>query len=441
MRSPQLMAVRPAVGGFDSTSAGPAMTVLGTIVARITVILRGLALAEMVVQVIIWRSFYLASPWLLWGPAVALAWGGTSIAYLQHHRPTWQFVCADTAVCAGLALGAAWCVPPAIRGEAGSWLFILVTAQLLAPVWLTRWALSLPLAVAPAIAFATGTALAPASDLVTADPQRASTALLLVVVAVQLPVRRMLYGRAKRADAALAAADREARDQYVILSKNIERREQDRLMHDTILNTLTAIARSGGTAAAISQCRQDVALLESALGESGSAAADRPGADPGSAIEAVVGEMRARGLAVDLAVTDGDAAQGGAPEPAFVPGPATTALANATREALANVAAHAGTGQAWVTVEMTPPGDGALGGIVVTVRDAGAGFDPGRVDPARLGVRRSITERVEDRGGSASVRSAPGQGTVVCLCWPAGHPGLAPRDLAVGAARRAPGQW
>jgi len=435
------MALRPAMGGFDSTSAGPAMTVLGTIVARITVILRGLALAEMVVQVIIWRSFYLASPWLLWGPAVALAWGGTSIAYLQHHRPTWQFVCADTAVCAGLALGAAWCVPPAIRGEAGSWLFILVTAQLLAPVWLTRWALSLPLAVAPAIAFAIGTALAPATDLVTADPRRASTALLLVVVAVQLPVRRMLYGRAKRADAALAAADREARDQYVILSKNIERREQDRLMHDTILNTLTAIARSGGTAAAISQCRQDVALLESALGESGSAAADRPGADPGSAIEAVVGEMRARGLAVDLAVTDGDAAQGGAPEPAFVPGPATTALANATREALANVAAHAGTGQAWVTVEMTPPGDGALGGIVVTVRDAGAGFDRGRVDPARLGVQRSITERVEDRGGSASVRSAPGQGTVVCLCWPAGHPGLAPRDLAVGAARRAPGQW
>src|SRR5262249_61053273 len=140
MRSPRLMALRPAVGGFDSTSAGPAMTVLGTIVARITVILRGLALAEMVVQVIIWRSFYLASPWLLWGPAVALAWGGTSIAYLQHHRPTWQFVCADTAVCAGLALGAAWCVPPAIRGGAGSSLFIPVTPHPLAPACRARCA-------------------------------------------------------------------------------------------------------------------------------------------------------------------------------------------------------------------------------------------------------------------------------------------------------------
>jgi len=80
-------------------------------------------------------------------------------------------------------------------------------------------------------------------------------------------------------------------------------------MHDTILNTLTAIARSGGTPAAISQCRQDIALLESALSESGGAelgstgAADRPGTglvaaiDPGRPDEDVV---RAAVGAVDL---------------------------------------------------------------------------------------------------------------------------------------------
>src|SRR6185437_7654214 len=93
--------------------------------------------------------------------------------------------------------------------------------------------------------------------LVTASPRRASLALLFVVVATHWLIRRALCGRATRADTRLAAADREARDQYVVLSENIERREQDRLMHDTILNTLTAIARSGGTPAAISQCRQD----------------------------------------------------------------------------------------------------------------------------------------------------------------------------------------
>ena len=420
------------------------MTVLGALIARITVILRGIALAEMVVQVIIWRSFYQASPWLLWGPAVALAWGCTSIAYLRRHRPTWQFVCADTAVYAGLAFGAAWCVPPAIRGEASSWLFIVLTAQILTPVWLAPRALSLPLAVAPAIAFAAGTAQAPMSDLVTGDPRKSSAVLLFAVVAVNWLVRWMLSGRAARADAALAAAHREAHDQYVILSKNIERREQDRLVHDTILNTLTAIARSGGTVAAVSQCRQDIALLESALGESGGqGAADRPGAGPVAAIEAVVGEMRARGLAVDLEV-GGAAPLDGTPEPGsvLVPGPVVAAMAHATREALANVAEHAGTGGAWVTVSVTPPGDvDSVGRIRVTVRDAGAGFDPGRVDPARLGVRRSITERVEDWGGSAAVQSAPGQGTTVYLCWPAVDPGLAAADVAVGAARGVPGQW
>ena len=411
------------------------MTVLGLLVARITVILRGVALAEMVVQVIIWRSFYLASPWLLWGPAVALAWGCTSIGYLRRHRPRWQFACADTVVYAGLAFGAAWCVPPAIRGEAGSWLFILVTAQIPAPTWLAPRALSLPLAVVPAIAFGAGTAVAPATGLVTADPRWASAALMFVVVAVNWLLRRMLSGRAMRADDALAAAHREARDQYVILAKNIERREQDRLTHDTILNTLTAIAHSGATPAAIGQCRRDIALLESALSESGGAgAAGRPGTGLVAAIEAVVIEIRARGLAVDLEVTGGVAARGGGREP----GPVVAAMAHATREALANAAAHAGTGQAWVTVGMTPDEAAGAGRIQVIVRDAGSGFDPGLVDPARLGVRRSITERVEDWGGSASVQSVPGEGTTVRLCWPAAEPGLA-AGAAVGAAWRVAG--
>ena len=421
------------------------MAVLDTLIIRITVLLRGIALAEMVVQVIIWHSFYLASPWLLWGPAVALAWGCTSIAYLRRHRPRWQFICADTAVYSVLAFGAAWCVPAAIRGEAGSWLFILVTTQALLPIWLGPRALSLPLAVTPVIAFGVGTALAPTSRLVGTDPRQASLTLLFVVVVLHWLIRRMLCGRAMKADAALAAAHREARDQYVILSETIERREQDRLMHDTILNTLTAIARSGGTPAATSQCRRDIALLESALGDSGgtepggTGAPGRPDTGPVAAIEAVVIDIRARGLAVDLEITGGVAAKDGGQEPARVPGPVVAALASATREALANVAGHAGTGRAGVEVSVTPGEASGSGRIQVIVRDAGCGFDPDLVDPARLGVRRSITERVEDWGGSASVESAPEEGTTVCLRWPAAEPGLAAADVALGAAGRGRG--
>jgi signal transduction histidine kinase len=443
MRSPQSLVLRPAARGSGGPVTGPAMTVLGTTVGRVVVVVRAIALAEIAVQVIIWRSFYLAGPWLLAGPVAALAWGGTTMAYLRHRRPGWQFVCMDTAVCTGLALGAAWCVPAAIRGEAASWLFILVITQALTPVWFAPRALSVPLAVVPGIAFGVGTVLAPAAGLAAAGPRRASLALLFVVVAMHWLGRRALCGRAAQADAALAAADTEARDQYVILSGNLERREQDRLMHDTILNTLTAVARSGGSTAAISQCRQDIALLQGALSDSGiTADPGGPGSGPVAAVGAVVDEMRARGLAVGLEV-EGGAAQG-SPEPGLVPAPVAAALAHATREALANVAEHAGTGQAWVTVSMTAPaGPGTAGRIQVTVRDAGAGFDPGQVGPARLGVRRSISERVEDRGGSASVRSAPGEGTTVSLCWPADGTDAVPVGWpAAGAAgRMEPGQW
>jgi hypothetical protein len=59
-------------------------------------------------------------------------------------------------------------------------------------------------------------------------------------------------------------------------------------------------------------------------------------------------------------------------------------------------------------------------------------------------VRRSITERVEDWGGSASVQSAPGEGTVVCLSWPAARPGVDPpaalKAIGVGTGQVS-GQW
>jgi signal transduction histidine kinase len=108
-----------------------------------------------------------------------------------------------------------------------------------------------------------------------------------------------------------------------------------------------------------------------------------------------------------------------------VPELVAEALLHATREALANVAAHAGTGEAWVTAGPVTDGlvtDGAAGpgpAVQVRIRDSGRGFDPGLISPSRLGVRMSISERIADCGGSAAVRSAPGEGTEVCLCWPA----------------------
>ena len=52
------------------------------------------------------------------------------------------------------------------------------------------------------------------------------------------------------------------------------------------------------------------------------------------------------------------------------------------------------------------------------MRDRGAGFAPDLVAEDRQGIRSSIVGRMERHGGSASVRSTPGEGTEVRLSLP-----------------------
>jgi signal transduction histidine kinase len=395
-------------------AAGPAMTVLGTMLTRIAAIIRGVAAGYVLVQVVIWHAYYQADPARLWGPAVAVGWAVAAVCYLRGHRfPPGPLVCLDWAVYAVLAVAAGGCVPLAIRGQAGEWLFVTVASGLLVQVWFSPPRLSMPLSLASGLAFWAGSLLAP--GLHTARGARAaSVALLFVVVMVHWSGRQLLHRRASRADRALAVADQDARDQFVILSRTIERREHDRLLHDTVLNTLTALARlgSGPAAEVTGQCWHDVTLVEHLLGAAGgpAQAGYEPLGDLRIGLDAVASEMRSRGLVVHVgAVPDGAAG------PALPP-PVCTALAQAAREALANVLSHAGTGEAWVDIAAAGPAP--PGGLRVTVRDEGAGFDPGQVGPSRLGLRRSIVERMADCGGQAVVRSAPGQGTVVSLSWP-----------------------
>jgi signal transduction histidine kinase len=407
------------------------MTVLGTMLTRIAAIIRGVAAGYVLVQVAIWHAYYQASPGRLWGPAVAVGWAAVAVWYLRRRRPPWPLACLDWAVYAVLAVAAGGCVPVPIRGQAGEWLFIAVASGLIVQVWFTPARLSVPLSLASGLAFWGGIVLAPGSH--TARGARAaSVALLFVVVVVHWCGRQMLYRRAGRADSALAAADHDARDQFVILSRTVERREHDRLLHDTVLNTLTAVARSGPAGGVISRCRHDLARLERALSEPADPAwaFSHPVAGLVADLHAIAGEMRARRLIVHVQPDPGPADESQA-----VPVQVAVAIGHATREALANAAAHAGTGEAWVTVRPLAAAASAEPGIEVTVRDEGAGFDPARLDPARLGVRRSITERVTDCGGSAAVHSAPGAGTVVRLCWPA-QPDRVPEQMAAtrGAA-------
>src|SRR5204863_8677883 len=116
----------------------------------------------------------------------------------------------------------------------------------------------------------------------------------------------------------------------------------------------TALARvspgdtldGGHVAGMVSRARQDVTLIEAALGDpdpDGSAVAD---GDLIRGVRGVADAMSARGLRVHGEVADGVPA---------VPAAVVVALSNATREALSNVAAHAGTADAWVEVSRAAP--------------------------------------------------------------------------------------
>jgi signal transduction histidine kinase/phage shock protein PspC (stress-responsive transcriptional regulator) len=84
-------------------------------------------------------------------------------------------------------------------------------------------------------------------------------------------------------------------------------------------------------------------------------------------------------------------------------------LVAAAREAVVNAAKHSGAARVDVYAEVS---DGA---VDVFVRDRGRGFDPGAVPADRLGIRRSILDRMARHGGSSEVRSVPGHGTEIRL--------------------------
>ncbi|MGH3249927.1 MAG: hypothetical protein ACRDOI_27530, partial [Trebonia sp.] len=328
---------------------GPAMTTLRSLIAYLATMIRCAGIAYIVVQVAIWHSFYAGPAWRLVAPALAVAWGVTAAAYLRGHRPSPLLACADSAVYVALALGAQACVPPAVRDGALSWLVVAMSGQVMVAAWYASGVFSVLLALMSPAAYLVGAVLQPVTDR---RMVAGATILLLVVGLVHGYGRRMLYARAAVADAEVDRADRAAGEQYAILRTGIERREHERLVHDTVLNTLTALARAGGGAApqVVTRCRQDVALIEAALGGADDLAAagasssgDRRPGDLLSEVRAVVADMRARGLTVHLEVDD-------AVDPAGAAAPARviTAISNAVREALSNVAAHAGTGEAWV---------------------------------------------------------------------------------------------
>jgi signal transduction histidine kinase len=91
-------------------------------------------------------------------------------------------------------------------------------------------------------------------------------------------------------------------------------------------------------------------------------------------------------------------------------------LVLAAREAMTNAAKFSGADEVSVYAES------GADGVAVFVRDRGAGFERAAVDATRRGLAESIEGRMRRAGGTATVVTAPGQGTEVELTLPGRTP-------------------
>jgi signal transduction histidine kinase len=252
----------------------------------------------------------------------------------------------------------------------------------------------------------------------------------VVAVAVGVVIRvGVVRGQRTTQAAVRAAADEQIRARQQVRA----RRRTDRMLHDTVLNTLTLLAH-GGVGVADPQllrqaCRRDLVILAG-----GPRPAPRPvqgagparcgGADPSWPPADRLGDLRAlaAGRGIDLRVhvqsaeRDAEAAD---------PGPgALDAWSGALAECVANIARHADVAAADVVLGRTDDS------LITVLVDEGAGFEPAEVGPGRLGLSGSVVDRLEDVGGRARIWSRPGQGTVVELRLPL------PRSSSAGGEGR-----
>lgn len=173
-----------------------------------------------------------------------------------------------------------------------------------------------------------------------------------------------------------------------------ERAEVAAHLHDSVLQTLALIQRSAD------QPRRMVALARSQERELRAWLYDqRELATPDATLRGLLDDVLAQveaahELDVELVVV-GDAAVDDD----------VRALVAAVREALTNTGKHAGVATASVYVEVVDDD------LVAFVRDRGAGFDAGAVAGDRRGIVDSIRGRLRRHGGTATLVTAPGDGT------------------------------
>ncbi len=193
--------------------------------------------------------------------------------------------------------------------------------------------------------------------------------------------------------------NRELRRERTERIRSQERADVAAHLHDSVLQTLALIQRQSGDPTIVTQlARTQERELRSWLFDPPVGADDTVKA----ALQQAIGEVElVHHVPIELV------AVGDCPVDAR-----TAAVVAAAREAMVNASRHSGAARVDVFAEVTDRQ------LEVFVRDRGQGFDPDSVPEDRLGVRRSIIDRVTRHGGAADVSSNPRVGTEVHLVMP-----------------------
>lgn len=195
------------------------------------------------------------------------------------------------------------------------------------------------------------------------------------------------------------------------LASELEARQRQdaRVLHDTVLATLSLLAHSGvgvGVSALRQQAGDDARLLRQLrLGaplDNGSTAIFSPESDD-DVLSTTFESVRQRFARMGLDVNWHGAGRLALPKETL------DALLGALGECLENVRRHSGVNEADVTVSDDDRTVRAM------VTDAGHGFEPDAVDGGRLGYAESVVGRLHTVGGRARIFSSPGSGTTVML--------------------------
>jgi signal transduction histidine kinase len=330
-----------------------------------------------------WTSY--ARPWLAGVMAgVMVVW--TAVVYYRYWRPNGAnllaYAVADLVLCCAVMVSSRWVLTPLqLEGK---------PAPLVPTIWVTGAVAAGAICAGAAVGAVFGGALAAFNFGVRGyfDVDLTRDLFLLVGIGFVLGL----------AATSLRTANERLTEALRVEAATAERERLARSIHDSVLQVLARVRRRGaelgGEAAELAKLagQQEVALR--ALVSSAPVASEGGLADLGARLKVLETDR----VAVSAPATS-----------VLVPAVVATELTAAVREALVNVAKHAGAeARAWVLLE-------DLGSeIVVSVRDDGVGIAPERVAEAeregRMGIAKSLRGRIAELGGTVTLETAPGEG-------------------------------